>query len=1096
MTYVTAPVVGRLYYDNGMKHALIILGLAGVFLANSATASNLASDNASASAYNNGWPATNGGSGFGPWQFALTNPGSLNVNGHFIGDATLNGNGLDDGVGGGVAGDGDINSTLGPVPDVSGLVTNVTAPRAWGLYANNGQSIAAVRPFTGGPLTTGQTVRVDFDNGYIGAGFSDGIGVQNTAGQTLWEWYFPGGGTNYINHDAAGNITTTIPYGDEGIHVDFTSTGPSSYQVVVTRRDGVTQTITGQLIAATDQGVAQFRCWNYSAGVNNPYNMMINNLQIVPASFSMPHVTLSVFPKNFQVYPRDRQTNRATVPIAGTVDDAGYDQITLRVYRGTSLFTNLTQSLAYSDGQAPFSFATSITAELTNYNFYISVVKTGQETQVAAGVNVAAGDLLLVNGQSNAEAEQRYDSSDFNQHPFLRSFGTRSTTPSVVTADPSWHEAEGDAFEGPGAVGQWALHMGRLLVDTYQVPIVIINGARGGEVISYFQRNDSIPGDMNTNYGRLLWRVSQAGMLGAVRAILWYQGEQDNNDGVTHEAGFIHLYQAWLQDYPSVERVYVHQVRAGCGVDQFNVDLRNRQRLLADTFPGIEVISTTGIDAHDTCHFYYANGYELIANHNFALVARDLYGAAPANNVDAPNIAYAYFSKPTHDEITLIMRNKSDSLTWESGVNSNFIIQGSAVQVTGGSVASNTLILTLSGDASGASAVAYTGHPGPGPWVLNGTGVGLLSFYNEPIHTNLAPPDVPAGLTATPVSTNLITLAWADSSAATGYIVKRDGAPIGTTSTAGYDDFGLTAGAQCCYTVIATGYVGSSAESLPACAMTLSPVPPGSAPPFYLDETANNYPGYLLNSPGMTLYAAIRGTTLYVATWSPGVYPGDITRNDHFIMVTDELSPMQPAFPTWFKLGQNAVDPGKPFLAGESDNHYVGWQNTTAACSAVKAATNAGQMQGTIDLVQAFGHMPTTIYLCAAAYITTNGGALAAQAPAAVEDPADGNIESNEFLAVPVGSISDSLGNGVFDALDPARRFAVQTVQPAAGGLTVTWVAVPGKTYQVLSGDSLGGDWSVLGLPITAGSGQGTLSYTDASATNSPQRFYRVKLLN
>jgi hypothetical protein len=88
------------------------------------------------------------------------------------------------------------------------------------------------------------------------------------------------------------------------------------------------------------------------------------------------------------------------------------------------------------------------------------------------------------------------------------------------------------------------------------------------------------------------------------------------------------------------------------------------------------------------------------------------------------------------------------------------------------------------------------------------------------------------------------------------------------------------------------------------------------------------------------------------------------------------------------------------------------------------------------------------VTLAAAAYTTTNNASLVAQAPA------------------------------------------------AAGGFTVTWVAVPGKTYQVLSGDSLGGNWSILGPPIAAGNGQGTLSYTDASATNAAQRSYRVKLLN
>jgi hypothetical protein len=149
-------------------------------------------------------------------------------------------------------------------------------------------------------------------------------------------------------------------------------------------------------------------------------------------------------------------------------------------------------------------------------------------------------------------------------------------------------------------------------------------------------------------------------------------------------------------------------------------------------------------------------------------------------------------------------------------------------------------------------------------------------------------------------------------------------------------------------------------------------------------------------------------------------------------------------------------------------------------------------MQGTIDLVQAFGSMPSTPYLCAAAYNTTDGGALVAQAPTG---NGNGNIESNEFLAVPVADIVDTTGSGVLDRLNPAIGFLVQGWQATGtGGYTITWASVPGKTYQVLYSDSPGGVWSNLpSAQVTAGSGQSSLSYTDTSATNMPQRFYKIQ---
>ena len=45
--------------------------------------------------------------------------------------------------------------------------------------------------------------------------------------------------------------------------------------------------------------------------------------------------------------------------------------------------------------------------------------------------------------------------------------------------------------------------MGRRIVDTYGVPVALFNGSHGGQPISFFQRNDTTPNDLTTNYGRL-----------------------------------------------------------------------------------------------------------------------------------------------------------------------------------------------------------------------------------------------------------------------------------------------------------------------------------------------------------------------------------------------------------------------------------------------------------------------------------------------------------------------------------------------------------------------------------------------------------------
>src|SRR5208282_6899088 len=87
------------------------------------------------------------------------------------------------------------------------------------------------------------------------------------------------------------------------------------------------------------------------------------------------------------------------------------------------------------------------------------------------------------------------------------------------------------------------------------------------------------------------------------------------------------------------------------------------------------------------------------------------------------------------------------------------------------------------------------------------------------------------------------------------------------------------------YSIVASNSIGFSTPSATVGATTLATAPTNIVP-FTLDG-AFDYPGYLLASSGMVLYGAVRGTTLYVATWSPGTNGP----NDHFIFVSDQLLP-------------------------------------------------------------------------------------------------------------------------------------------------------------------------------------------------------------
>src|SRR5262249_32681389 len=161
---------------------------------------------------------------------------------------------------------------------------------------------------------------------------------------------------------------------------------------------------------------------------------------------------------------------------------------------------------------------------------------------------------------------------------------------------------------------------------------------------------------------------------------------------------------------------------------------------------------------------------------------------------------------------------------------------------------------------------------------------------------------------------------WAAAYNATGYLVNRGGSPVALTTGTSYSDTGLIASSTYCYSIVASNAVGFSTSSATIC--TNTPAVKATNLPFVLDG-AFDYSGYLLASTTMVLYAAIRGTPLYVATWSPGTSGP----NDHFIFVTDQLLPGATAPAPWAKAGNVAVATTKPYLASESQNSYVSWYN-------------------------------------------------------------------------------------------------------------------------------------------------------------------------
>lgn len=537
---------------------------------------------------------------------------------------------------------------------------------------------------------------------------------------------------------------------------------------------------------------------------------------------ALPLVSFTNRPAHLQLYPRAPGATSVLVRVDGSMVETGCTALALTVLRNGLAHTYLAQALSGTGGD-PFAFQATIGVELAAYDFQLTATCARRDYVVLRATNVVAGDVLLVSGQSNAESRQFSGSANTNQSVWLRSFGTRTTVGATVQADLTWGLAEGDAVHAAYAVGQWPLRMGRLLVESNQVPLALINHAEGGQAISFFRRNDSNPEDLSTNYGQLLYRVRRAGLSQAVRAILWFQGESDQTDAATHEHGFLRLCEDWRTDFAPVEQIYVCQLKNAACPGPANINVRERQRRLPDQYPGFVVHSTSGLQSHtDNCHYPYELGYRVLGDQLARLLLRDLHGRALPTQIAAPNVGTLWFTDGSGAEVAFRTRNPDDVLSMGHGPQTNFVIEGlPAATVLGVSATGNEVRILFNQDVRAGSGLTFQGQYGGAPFLTNALGVGLLYFYNLPIAPALGVPAPPAGVTLHPIYSNRVDVAWPAVTGAASYVVRRDGVPIGTAGEAWYSDLGVATGAVHAYQVAAGNAAGTSTWSLSVATSTV-----------------------------------------------------------------------------------------------------------------------------------------------------------------------------------------------------------------------------------------------------------------------------------
>ena len=422
-------------------------------------------------------------------------------------------------------------------------------------------------------------------------------------------------------------------------------------------------------------------------------------------------------PEDNQCYARDDR-NEGTLSYSGTLDQAA-DAVFLNVYADDKAFKTESQGLAADNA---YAFTVKLKPGLIRYKVEFGAKAGGTETVLRTVKNLVCGDAYIIQGQSNAEATGPNNGPTVDLptplNDWIRSYGNSHNG----STKGGWGNAIrtriwGKPDYGLHQIGAWGMVLANNLVETYRIPVCIMNGAVGGTRIDQHQRNEANHKDPATIYGRLLARIEGAKLTHGIRGVLWHQGE--NNQGSSSPTGdydwksyqqyFIDLSAAWKQDYPNLQHYYVWQIwPSGCNMGGTPAGdmLLEVQRTLPSLFSNMRIMSTLGIvsgsSGRGLAHFDM-EGYAQVARLMSPLVEQDNYGLIPAREVTAPNLKRAWFTTAARNELAL---DFGQPMAWKAECKAWIYLDGVPAPISAGQVAGNVITLQLTSPCA-AKTIAY-----------------------------------------------------------------------------------------------------------------------------------------------------------------------------------------------------------------------------------------------------------------------------------------------------------------------------------------------------------------------------------------------------
>jgi hypothetical protein len=491
-------------------------------------------------------------------------------------------------------------------------------------------------------------------------------------------------------------------------------------------------------------------------------------------------VVFDQIPKDNQMYARDDQ-NFGSVPVSGHIEINGFTHMSMSVYKEGQTVAYSKSILEYKgSSKAPFSMISKIKAELAEYTIEIYACRSGDSTLLTTRTKIIAGDFYIINGQSNAAAVVSYQvTAPEYVNKYSRTLGrTPDNYIGFTAADTLWKTPD---WVTP-AEGYWGRDLQRQIIETYRIPVCVINGAiPGTNIAQHLDRNESNPQNPGTLYGHLLYRVAKS-QATRVRGFFWYQGEEDAwNSPDFYSDRFDRLMKYWQADYPMVDKFIIVQINIMDRPHYASGALRDFQRRTKYLYPKTDHFTVMGLGPLvDNIH-YTPEGYARLAKQLSNYLGPKVYQAASAHDVDAPDIQKIFYSK-SKDAITLVF-DENQTMKWQTDtvydnirteLKNQFFLDGDESRpapISSWAVAANriTVHFTEPVNATRLNYLrSYKEGYYHGPFLYNTNGVGAFSFHEVAIYAALNDPNLSASVTAV----NTVQLQWKTDGTAS-YILEK-----------------------------------------------------------------------------------------------------------------------------------------------------------------------------------------------------------------------------------------------------------------------------------------------------------------------------------